>query len=111
MILNKIYIEDVFTFLDKLEDKSVDLAIIDPPYNLKIASWDSFKNDEEFLIFSYAWIDKVLPKIKETGSFYIFNTPFNCTLFLAYLRHKKAHFLNFITWVKKRWVCQRQKAL
>ncbi len=58
MILNKIYIEDVFTFLDKLEDKSVDLAIIDPPYNLKIASWDSFKNDEEFLTFSYAWIDK-----------------------------------------------------
>ncbi|GAA7203310.1 hypothetical protein HpBGD70_14280 [Helicobacter pylori] len=54
MILNKIYIEDVFTFLDKLEDKSVDLAIIDPPYNLKIASWDSFKNDEEFLTFSYA---------------------------------------------------------
>ncbi|WP_341847123.1 DNA methyltransferase [Helicobacter pylori] len=76
-----------------------------------MASWDSFKNDEEFLIFSYAWIDKVLPKIKETGSFYIFNTPFNCTLFLAYLHHKKAHFLNFITWVKKRWVCQRQKAL
>ncbi len=69
MILNKIYIEDVFTFLDKLEDKSVDLAIIDPPYNLKIASWDSFKNDEEFLIFSYAWIDKMLPKIKDTGSF------------------------------------------
>ncbi|WP_268748763.1 site-specific DNA-methyltransferase [Helicobacter pylori] len=99
--MNKIYIEDVFTFLDKLEDKSVDLAIIDPPYNLKIASWDSFKNDEEFLTFSYAWIDKVLPKIKDTGSFYIFNTPFNCALFLAYLCQKKAHFLNFITWVKK----------
>ncbi|GAA9087700.1 hypothetical protein HpHA15_00860 [Helicobacter pylori] len=101
MILNKIYIEDVFTFLDKLEDKSVDLAIIDPPYNLKIASWDSFKNDEEFLTFSYAWIDKMLPKLKDTGSFYIFNTPFNCALFLAYLCHKKVHFLNFITWVKK----------
>ncbi|GAA9203301.1 hypothetical protein HpHA199_02120 [Helicobacter pylori] len=101
MILNKIYIEDVFTFLDKLEDKSVDLAIIDPPYNLKIASWDSFKNDEEFLTFSYAWIDKMLPKLKDTGSFYIFNTPFNCALFLAYLHHKKVHFLNFITWVKK----------
>ncbi|GAA9828541.1 hypothetical protein VN0510_02970 [Helicobacter pylori] len=48
MILNKIYIEDVFTFLDKLEDKSVDLAIIDPPYNLKIASWDSLKTMKSF---------------------------------------------------------------
>ncbi len=36
MILNKIYIEDVFTFLDKLEDKSIDLAIIDPPTILKL---------------------------------------------------------------------------
>ncbi|GAA9058824.1 hypothetical protein BTM308_05720 [Helicobacter pylori] len=51
--------------------------------------------------FSYAWIDKMLPKLKDTGSFYIFNTPFNCALFLAYLHHKKVHFLNFITWVKK----------
>ncbi|WP_104747524.1 DNA-methyltransferase [Helicobacter cetorum] len=101
MILNKIYIEDVFSFLDKLEDKSIDLAIIDPPYNLNIALWDSFKSNEEFLTFSYAWIDKMLPKIKDTGSFYIFNTPFNCALFLAYLCSKKVHFLNFITWFKK----------
>lgn len=101
MILNKIYIEDVFIFLDKLEDKSVDLVIIDFFYNFKIVLWDSFKNDEEFLIFFYVWIDKMLFKFKDIGSFYIFNIFFNCVLFLVYLYYKKVYFLNFIIWVKK----------
>lgn len=97
---NKIYDLDVFDFLKEIEDNSIDLAIIDPPYNLKIADWDSFKNEYDFLDFSYTWIDKVLPKIKKTGSFYIFNTAYNSALFLNYLRDK-ANFINWITWHKK----------
>lgn len=34
---NRIYIKDALDFLQELEDSSIDLAIIDPPYNLKIA--------------------------------------------------------------------------
>lgn len=99
-MLDKIYIQDIFDFLKGLPDKSVDLAIIDPPYNLKVAKWDSFKNEREFLDFSYAWIDLMLLKLKKTASFYIFNTPYNCALFLCYLQGK-AHFQNFICWHKK----------
>lgn len=98
--LNKIYIKDIFSFLDSLPNKCADLAIIDPPYNLKVASWDSFKSQSAFLDFSFAWIDKMLPKLKDTGSFYIFNTPYNCALFLHHLQGK-AHFQNFICWHKK----------
>ena len=97
---NRIYIKDVLDFLCELEDSSIDLAIIDPPYNLKIASWDSFKNEEEFLAFSYKWIDLLLAKMKQSGSFYIFNTPYHCALFLHYLQGR-AVFQNFITWYKK----------
>ena len=100
-LLNKVYIGDVFEFLDILPNNSVDLAIIDPPYNLKIASWDSFKSEDEFLEFSFAWLDKLLPKLKKSGSFYIFNTPYNCALFINHLRDKKVYFKNFITWHKK----------
>ncbi|MDD6055938.1 MAG: site-specific DNA-methyltransferase [Helicobacteraceae bacterium] len=99
-LYNKIFIGDVFDFLEKLPDSCIDLAIIDPPYNLKIAEWDSFKNEAEFLEFSFAWIDKMLLKLKKNGSFYIFNTPYNCALFLHYLQGK-AVFQNFITWYKK----------
>lgn len=68
-MLNKIYIQDCFSFLESLLDSSIDLAIIDPPYNLKIASWDSFKNEKEFLAFSYKWIELLLLKMKKTGVF------------------------------------------
>lgn len=98
--LNKIHIQDCFSFLESLEDKSIDLAIIDPPYNLKVAQWDSFKSEKEFLEFSFAWIDAMLPKLKNNASFYIFNTPYHCALFLHYLQGK-AVFQNFITWYKK----------
>ena len=98
--LNKIYIQDIFDFLKALPDKCADLAIIDPPYNLKVASWDKFKSQKAFLEFSYAWIDALLPKLKNSASFYIFNTPYHCALFLHYLQGK-AHFQNFICWHKK----------
>ena len=68
-MLNKIYIQDCFSFLESLADSSIDLAIIDPPYNLKVANWDSFKSEKEFLTFSYKWIDLLLVKMKKAGVF------------------------------------------
>lgn len=102
---NKIYICDVFRFLESLQDNSIDLAIIDLPYNLNVDksknAWDTFKTQKEFLDFSFAWIDLMLLKIKKTGSFYIFNTPFNNALFLNHLQSKNVVFQNWITWYKK----------
>lgn len=98
---NKIYSLDVFEFLKIIPDASVDLAIIDPPYNLKVANWDSFKTEQDFLEFSFRWIDAFILKLKPNSSFYIFNTPYNCAIFLNYLRSKKVFFKNWITWYKK----------
>lgn len=97
---NTIYIADVFSFLESLPNSSIDLSIIDPPYNLKVASWDSFKSEKEFLDFSFAWIDSMLSKLKKSASFYIFNTPKNCAFFLNHLQNK-AYLQNWITWYKK----------
>lgn len=97
---NTIYIADVFSFLESLPNSSIDLSIIDPPYNLKVATWDSFKNEKEFLDFSFEWIDCLLPKLKKSASFYIFNTPKNCAFFLNHLQGK-AYLQNWITWYKK----------
>ncbi len=99
--LNKIYVTDVFEFLKILPDNTIDLAIIDPPYNLKITDWDTFKSEKSFMDFSIAWIDAFLPKLKLTSSFYIFNTPYNVALFLNYLITKNVFFQNIITWYKK----------
>lgn len=98
---NKIYQMDCFELLAKLDDDSVDLAVIDPPYNMRKADWDTFKSEKDFFDFTYGWIDALIPKIKKNGSLYIFNTPYNAAFILQYLVSKKLHFQNWITWDKR----------
>jgi site-specific DNA-methyltransferase (adenine-specific) len=96
-----IYNLDVFDFLELVEDETIDLVVTDPPYNMKKADWDSFKTHQEFLDWTFAWLDKTIPKLKENGSLYIFNTPFNSAYILTYLVQKGLNFQNWITWNKK----------
>lgn len=101
MKINDVYNQDVFDFLSEIEDSSIDLAIIDPPYNQKIDQWDSFPDEKSYFDFTFKWIDKMLPKMKETGSFYIFNNPYNAAIILNYLKDKNVCFRNWIVWHKK----------
>lgn len=98
---NKIYQMDCFELLAKLDDNSVDLAVIDPPYNMRKADWDTFQSEQDFFDFTFGWIDALIPKIKENGSLYIFNTPYNAAFILQYLVSKKLYFQNWITWDKR----------
>ena len=101
LAIDRIYLMDCFNFLQKIDDKSIDLAIIDPPYNLHKAEWDTFKSHDDFLAFTYKWIDALIPKLKNTGSLYVFNTPFNSAFILLYLLKKGLLFQNWITWDKR----------
>ena len=100
-LLNRILLEDCFSFLEKLSDHSLDLAIIDPPYNMGKGSWDRFGGQKGFLQFTQSWIDAFLPKMKSKSSFYIFNTPFNSAFILPMILKYETLFLNWITWYKK----------
>jgi len=64
-ILNKIINQDLFTLLDYLPEKFVDLLFIDPPYNLdKVFNAASFK---EKSVYEYAeWIENFIIKLKRT---------------------------------------------
>lgn len=98
---NTIIHSDCFDFLAKVPRKSVDLAVVDPPYNLKRYAWDNYGSEEQFLEFTYRWIDRLIPTIRETGALYIFNTPINCAHISVYLLRKGLHFRNWITWDKR----------
>ena len=67
---------DILECIDQIEDSSVDLIIADPPYNLgKDYGNDSDRqNADDYLKWSKKWIDALTPKLKETGSLYIFLT-------------------------------------
>ncbi len=99
--INKIYHMDCIKFLQKIDNASIDLAVLDPPYNMSKADWDIFKCHDDFLNFSYQWIDLIIDKLKNTGSLYIFNTPYNSAFILQYLVSKGLIFQNWITWDKR----------
>lgn len=99
--INKIYLMDYSDFLEKIDNNAIDLAVIDPPYFLHKGDWDKFDSFEDFLQFTYDWIDKLISKLKTTGSLYIFNTPYNSAYILQYLVKKGLIFQNWITWDKR----------
>lgn len=98
---NKIYLSDVFEYLDNLKDESIDLAVIDPPYNQNIDKWDTFGSEKLFFEFTYKWIDKVIKKLKNTGSIYIFNNAYNSAFILSHLVNCGLTYKNWIVWYKK----------
>lgn len=106
---NKVYQKDVIKFLDMLDDNSVSLAIVDPPYNMKQGDWDTFKTEKDYLDFTFKWIDKMLTKMKPDGSIYLFNNQYNSAIILNYLRNKNVSFRNWITWYKKDGFCSTKK--
>ena len=74
--LNQIFNEDAITGLQRIPDGSIDLILTDPPYGLgKDYGNDSDKQEAaEYLAWTERWINAALPKLKPTGSLYIFLT-------------------------------------
>lgn len=62
---------DSLQLLKKLKDSSIDMVFADPPYSLKKADWDTFKNQDEYIKFSMKWIKEVSRILKDTGTLYI----------------------------------------
>ena len=74
--LNRIFCEDALQGFSRIPDGSIDLLLTDPPYGLgKDYGNDSDKLDADaYLRWTEEWIDAALPKLKPTGSLYIFLT-------------------------------------
>ncbi len=74
--LNRIFNEDALMGLNRIPDGSIDLIIADPPYSLgKDYGNQSDKLDSAaYLKWMESWVDAAIPKLKQTGSFYIFLT-------------------------------------
>ncbi len=100
--MNKIFNEDVLLGIDKIEDDSIDLILTDPPYCLgKDYGNDSDqKSSKDYLNWTYQWIDAILPKLKKTGSFYIFLSWQYSPEIFVYLK-SKLRMVNEIIWDRR----------
>nr|WP_214061470.1 MULTISPECIES: site-specific DNA-methyltransferase [unclassified Mesotoga] len=73
-VINKTILGDMFQVCKFLPRNSVDLLIVDPPYNLsKQYHGNSFsrKKDSEYLAYTISWIEAIIPLLKENSSIYV----------------------------------------
>lgn len=101
-ILNKIFNEDALEGIDMIPNNSIDLVLADPPYSLgKDYGNNSDKlKPKQYLEWSKKWIDEVIPKIKNTGSFYIFLTWQHSPEIFSYIKTELT-MINEIIWDRR----------
>ncbi len=66
--------EDFFKGINRLADRSIDVIISDPPYGLgkDYGNNSDHLHGADYVEFSRRWLDAVLPKLKDSGSLYVF---------------------------------------
>ena len=91
---------DALEFLKQIEDKSINLIVIDPPYNINKDSWDKIEDYEVWLKSIIVEIQRVL---KENGSFYIFHSEMLVVAdLISWINlYTKFIFKQFIVWNKR----------
>lgn len=95
---------DAFVALEKIDDKSVDLLIVDPPYNLdKDFHGNGFKKCElsKYEDYTEKWINAVKGKLKDTASIYVCCDWFSA-ISIAEVLNRHFHLRNRITWQREK---------
>ena len=97
--INSIFNSDVMTGFRKIPNNSVNLALVDPPYNLSIKYGDFFDSldDHEYLQWCKKWIDEISRTLKRGGLLTLVNIPLWSMKLFPYLQ-KKLTFQGWITW-------------
>ena len=117
--INKIYNEDCFSILSQLEDKSVDLVFIDPPYEISKSSGyvnnsehqiDYIKKYGKHTIDFGEWdknfdglelaVKESYRILKDGGTFICFYDLWEITKLKNYMEDAKFKQLRFIEWIK-----------
>lgn len=92
--------QDCLVGLDDVNDKSVQLICIDPPYNIGKDEWDIIDDYVNWLI---QIIKKLESKLKDNGSFFMFHNDMETIseLMIAIKKNTKFKFRQMIVWNKR----------
>jgi len=106
--INKIYNLDCVEGLNQLQDSSVDLVVVDPPYYKVMTTdhkgnsyeWDKqWKNMNEYIKWCKSWFLELKRILKPNGSLYIFADDKNVA-YIQVVLDEHFYLENHITWVK-----------
>jgi len=121
--MDKILNLDCIEGMKMLSDKSIDLVIADPPYNLSKSgnwklehsealsgmggnwnitneTWDNMSFDEYFY-FSKKWLEEIKRVLKPSGSIWIFGTYHNIGIINVVCQMLGIEIINEVIWYKK----------
>lgn len=99
----KIYNDDCLNKLKEIEDKSIDLVLIDPPYNIgKDKKWDKWKTVNAYVEFMGQVFKECERVLKDNGSFYFFHNDFMQIVELQNYINKNTNFIfkQLLVWDK-----------
>lgn len=103
-MINKSVVGDTFKVLDHIEDGTIDLLVVDPPYNLRKNYHGNVfteKNAHSYEKYTEEWIQKVLPKLKDTGSIYVC-CDWKSSLLIGPILAKYFNIQSRITWEREK---------
>lgn len=95
---------DCLEVMESIKDKSIDLIIIDPPYNIgKDKKWDKWKTVNDYVDFMGNVFLHIKRILKDNGSFYFFHNDFMQIVELQNWINKNTDlvFKQFIVWNKR----------
>lgn len=103
-VLDKTILGDTFETLKLLPEKSVDLLIVDPPYNLdKNFNGKKFKktSDEMYEEYTESWISLVIPLLKDNATIYVC-CDWQSSPAIGMVLKRHFHVQNRITWQREK---------
>ncbi len=121
--INQIILGDCITGMEKLPDRSVDLVIADPPYNVSkgnkwkwdnsvklqgfggnwnktMEDWDNMSL-QDYWSFTEAWLNQVCRVLKPSGSLWVYGTYHNIGIINVIMQKLGVEMLNEIIWFKR----------
>ena len=99
----KLYLGDCLEVMKNIPNKSIDLVLIDPPYNIgKDNKWDKWDTVEDYVAFMGRVFLEIQRVLKDNGSFYFFHNDFLQIVELQNYINKNTNFVfrQLIIWNK-----------
>lgn len=96
----EVYIGDCREVLNALPPKSVDLIFADPPFNWDVpyGEWDDGRPREEYLTFTYQWLDACLRVLNDRGSFWVNIPDDTAAEIVVHLKQRGLVMMNWCIW-------------
>ena len=100
--LNKIIQADCLEYLEHIPKQSINMILLDPPYNISHAKWDKWKIQNEYI----EWLGSVFLEcqrvLKDNGSFYFWHNDFQQMAQLQQWISQNTKFIfnSMISWIK-----------